>query len=164
MTFPMRQSLLQNNGDGTFSDVTRQAGLLGPMSSTHSSWADFDNDGWLDVYVLGGTSDQPPLSQPGERDVRKRQFQGRGRGRWISRCKGTDWIDYDNDDYPDLFINYLQGDARLYHNNRDGTFSDVTKSTGINGPKLDFPAGPGTTTMTAGSTSSPPATTIRSAT
>ena len=80
-------------------------------------------------------------------------------------CKGADWIDYDNDDYPDLFVNNLQGDARLYHNNRDGTFTDVTKSMGIDGPThRAFRAGPGTTTTTAGSTSSPPATTTRSTT
>ena len=49
---PMRQSLLQNTGNGIFSDVTEQAGLLDPVNSTHSCWADFDNDGWLDVYII----------------------------------------------------------------------------------------------------------------
>ena len=49
---PIRQSLLRNNGNGTFSDVTEQAGLLAPVNSTHSSWGDYDNDGWLDVYII----------------------------------------------------------------------------------------------------------------
>ena len=49
---PIRQSLLRNNGDGTFSDVTEEAGLLDPVNSTHSCWADYDNDGWLDVYII----------------------------------------------------------------------------------------------------------------
>ena len=50
-------------------------------------------------------------------------------------CKGCAWIDYDNDDYPDLFVNNLSGPAELYHNNRDGTFTDVTEQMGIDGPQ-----------------------------
>ena len=49
---PIRQSLLRNNGDGTFSDVTDEAGLFDPVNSTYSCWADYDNDGWLDVYII----------------------------------------------------------------------------------------------------------------
>ena len=48
----VRNSLLRNNGDLTFTDVTERAGLGGPAHRTHSvAWADFDNDGWLDVFV-----------------------------------------------------------------------------------------------------------------
>src|SRR5262249_46134052 len=50
---PSPQSLLRNDGDGRFTDVTREAGLGEPMNSTSSRWADYDNDGWLDVLVLG---------------------------------------------------------------------------------------------------------------
>ncbi|HEX6737298.1 MAG TPA: VCBS repeat-containing protein, partial [Vicinamibacteria bacterium] len=47
-----RNSLLRNNGDGTFTDVTRAAGLSGVAHRTHSAaWGDFDGDGWLDVFV-----------------------------------------------------------------------------------------------------------------
>ena len=46
--------------------------------------------------------------------------------------------DYDNDDYPDLFLNNFGGDARLYHNNRNGTFTDVTESMGVDGPQIGF--------------------------
>jgi hypothetical protein len=53
-------------------------------------------------------------------------------------CKGANWIDYDNDDYPDLFVDFMTGDARLYHNNRDGTFRNVTASLGIDGPRFGF--------------------------
>ncbi len=49
---PIRQSLLRNNGNGTFCDVTGSAGLLDPVNSTYSCWADYDNDGWVDVYVI----------------------------------------------------------------------------------------------------------------
>jgi hypothetical protein len=54
-------------------------------------------------------------------------------------CKGSAWLDYDNDDYPDVFLNYLIGRAHLYHNNRNGTFTDVTSSMGITGPYRGFP-------------------------
>ena len=53
-------------------------------------------------------------------------------------CKGATWIDYDNDDYPDLFVDNLNGTAQLYHNNRNGTFTDVTESMGIDGPQVGF--------------------------
>ena len=48
----MRNSLLRNNADGTFTDVTSEAGLSSGQHATHhAAWADFDNDGWLDVFV-----------------------------------------------------------------------------------------------------------------
>ena len=53
-------------------------------------------------------------------------------------CKGADWIDYDNDDYPGSVRRQLEGNARLYHNNRNGTFTDVTESMGIDGPAVGF--------------------------
>ncbi len=52
LSSPIRQSLLRNNGNGTFSDVTEAAGLLDPVNSTYSCWADYDNDGWLDVFII----------------------------------------------------------------------------------------------------------------
>ncbi len=54
---PIRPSLLRNNGDGTFTDVTKEAGLLDPVNSISASWADYDNDGWLDLFV--GCERQP---------------------------------------------------------------------------------------------------------
>jgi hypothetical protein len=50
--YPMRNSLLRNDGNAVFTDVTREAGLSSALHRTHSAaWADFDNDGWLDVFV-----------------------------------------------------------------------------------------------------------------
>ena len=138
MPFPVRQTLLQNNGNGTFSDVTREAGLLGPMSSTSSSWADFDNDGWIDVYVLGETQTNRLYRNRGNGTFEDVSAKAGVQNDALARCKGANWIDYDNDDFPDLFVDNLAGDARLYHNNRDGTFSDVTSSLGIDGPRTGF--------------------------
>src|SRR5262249_26492332 len=56
----------------------------------------------------------------------------------IPHCKGAAWLDYDNDGYPDLFVNNFGGAARLFHNERNGTFIDVTKSLGIDGPEQGF--------------------------
>ncbi len=66
---PVRQSLLKNNGNGTFSDVTEQAGLLDPVNSTYSCWGDYDNDGWLDVYIICEAANEPALSQSRGWDV-----------------------------------------------------------------------------------------------
>ena len=49
--YAIRPSLLRNDGDGTFTDVTQEAGLLDPVNSITAAWADYDNDGWLDLFV-----------------------------------------------------------------------------------------------------------------
>src|SRR5262249_26084684 len=46
------QSLLRNDGDGKFTDVTKESGLLGPLNAMCSRWVDYDNDGWLDVFIV----------------------------------------------------------------------------------------------------------------
>jgi hypothetical protein len=53
-------------------------------------------------------------------------------------CKGCTWIDFDNDGYPDLFLDLADTQGTLYRNNRDGTFTDVTSSMGIDGPYRGF--------------------------
>ncbi len=135
---PIRQSLLRNNGDGTFSDVTEAAGFRQGLNSTNSSWADYDNDGWLDVYIIG--EQQPSLLYHNRRDGTFDEVAASARvdvppG---SFCKGANWIDFDNDDFPDLFIDRLNSTPKLYHNNRNGTFNDVTESMGIDGPNIGF--------------------------
>ena len=51
LPLPIRPTLLRNNGDRTFTDVTQEAGLLDPVNSISAGWADYDNDGWLDVFI-----------------------------------------------------------------------------------------------------------------
>jgi hypothetical protein len=136
---PIPQSLLRNDGDGRFTNVTREAGLLGPVNSTASRWADFDNDGFLDVLLV--------CERPAHRLYRNRgdgTFEdvtaraGLQPDQAMPFCLGASWLDYDNDDYPDLFVNNYLKDPRLYHNNRNGTFTDVTRSMGIDGPPKGF--------------------------
>jgi hypothetical protein len=127
---PVRHSLLRNNKDGTFTDVTKQAGLDFPVDGMVAAWADYDNDGHLDVFIAGETT-------------RSRLYHNRGDGTFEEvalkagmdctgvYCKGATWGDYDGDGYPDLFITNKNGPDRLYHNNRDGTFTDVAPQLGI---------------------------------
>ena len=121
-------------------------------------WADYDNDGWLDLFVVCEQQSNRLYHNRGDGTFEEVAAKA-GVQQDAALCKGAAWIDYDNDDYPDLFVDNLQGDARLYHNNRDGTFTDVTEPWASTGPRRASRAGPGTTTTTAGSTSSPPATT-----
>jgi len=137
LSLPIRPSLLKNNGDGTFTDVTRQAGLLDPVNSITACWGDYDNDGFLDLFVACERQPNRLYHNRGDgtfEEVAVRAgVQGNG-----DTCKGATWIDYDNDGYPDLFCSGLKYGPRLYHNNHDGTFTDVTQSMGIDGPLFGF--------------------------
>jgi hypothetical protein len=137
--YPMRPSLLRNNGDGTFTDVTRAAGLMDSVNSICATWADFDNDGFLDVFICNETGPNRLYRNRGdgtfEEVAARAGVQGKGKG---GRCKGAAWLDYDNDGYPDLFVNYHGSTPQLFHNNRDGTFTEVTEAMGISGPLGGF--------------------------
>jgi tetratricopeptide (TPR) repeat protein len=136
-TEPQRPSLLRNNKDGTFTDMTAEAGLMQPIDSQVAVWADYDNDGWLDLFV-GGES------------VPSRLYHNRGDGTFEEvadkvgvrnkglACKGANWGDWNDDGYPDLFVSNLNGPPRLFQNNRDGTFSDVAFHVGITQPSDGF--------------------------
>jgi len=134
---PMRPSLLRNNGNGTFTDVTAEAGLLDPVNSISATWADYDNDGFLDLFICCERQPNRLYRNRGdgtfEEVAAKAGVAGNG-----TICKGATWIDFDNDGYPDLFINNLDRTATLYRNNGDGTFTDVTTKMGIKGPQTGF--------------------------
>jgi hypothetical protein len=137
--YPVRPSLLRNNGDGTFTDVTKEAGLSDAVNSISASWADYDNDGLLDLFVCCESDRQPNRLYRNKGDGTFEEVAAKaGVQGTLKSCKGVAWIDYDNDGYPDLFLNYLRGTAQLFHNNRDGTFTDVTAEMGIDGPKSGF--------------------------
>jgi hypothetical protein len=137
LSYPVRPSLLRNDGDFRFTDVTAAAGLLDPLNSNAAAWADFDNDGWLDLFVCCEMQDHRLY-----RNLGNGRFQdvaaAAGLAQFGSQCKGCTWIDYDNDDYPDLFVNDLGGTAQLFHNERNGKFAEVTDQLGIDGPAEGF--------------------------
>jgi hypothetical protein len=136
--YPIRPSLLRNNGNGTFTDVTREAGLLDPVNSNSAAWADFDNDGYLDVFICCEQQPNRLYRNRGDGTFEEVAARAGVQGQPGDRCKGCAWIDYDNDGYPDLFVNNMGGSARLYHNNGNGTFTDVTLRMGIDGPRAGF--------------------------
>jgi len=136
--FPMRKSLLRNNCNGTFTDVTRQAGLAnGKLAPTQTAaWADIDNDGFLDLFV-------------GNENAPSQLFHNKGDGTFedISHVAGIDKAaftkavvsaDYDKDGYPDFYVSNYGGAHFLYHNNGDLTFTDVARQAGVQAPFLSF--------------------------
>jgi hypothetical protein len=136
--YPMRPSLLRNDGGGRFTDVTAESGLLDAVNSLNACWADYDNDGRLDLFI--GCERQPNRLYHNRGDGTFEEVAARAGVDAKDRklCKGSTWIDYDNDRYPDLFLDYFDGDACLFRNNRDGTFSNVTRAMGIDGPRKGF--------------------------
>lgn len=131
-------SLLRNNGDGTFTDVTKASGLLGFHPSQTAAWADFNNDGWLDVYIGNETT-------PGEETHPCQLFINNKNGTFtemaaragcaiVKFVKGVTAGDYDNDGRPDIFVSALNGNKILLRNvsDKDGVrFEDVSEKAGL---------------------------------
>ncbi len=143
--------LYRNNGDGTFTDVTQEAGVAGKGLATGVTVGDFDNDGFPDIYVTGYQSSI--------------LYHNNGDGTFTDVTAdagvenpffgvGAAFLDYDRDGHLDLFVgnyirfvnsyrqfypgNHYPGPLgydpefnRLFHNNGDGTFTDVSRESGI---------------------------------
>ena len=134
-----RRSLLRNDCDGTFTDVTAAAGLQAPVTSSQTAvWTDIDNDGWIDLFV-------------GNEDAPLQLFRNRGNGTFediaaaagVRRTAFTKAVaagDYDNDGFPDLYVSNFRDGNVLFHNNGDKTFRDLTAVAGVHGADRGFPA------------------------
>jgi hypothetical protein len=132
------KSLLRNDGHGTFTDVTFAAGL-GEVHrpSQTAAWADYDNDGDLDLYVGNEADDNYPfLGQ---------LFRNRGDGTFVDvaaaagvrnggMAKGVAWCDIDGDGFQDLYVSNYNTPNRLYRNRGDGTFDDIAPGAGVEQP------------------------------
>jgi tetratricopeptide (TPR) repeat protein len=134
-----RNSLLRNNCNGTFTDVTVEAGLDLPATATQTAaWTDVNNDGLLDLFI-------------GNEDRASQLFLNRGGTRFedISHAAHVDRLsfvkavtagDFDNDGWPDLYLSNYDGPNILYRNNHDNTFTDVSQKAGAPGSGRGFAA------------------------
>ena len=143
-----------------FVDVAKEAGLTAPIIyggvaekdyivetvGSGAAFVDYDNDGWVDIFVLSGIrrDDSAPSAtnrlyhnnhNGTFRDVTERA--GLKRAGWASSVAVGD---YDNDGFDDLFITYW-GHNTLYRNRGDGTFEDVTKAARVGGEEVRWGAG-----------------------
>jgi enediyne biosynthesis protein E4 len=155
-TKPVRNALYRNNRDGTFTDVTEKAGVAGSYFGMGVAVGDYDNDGWPDVLVTAyGKCTLYKNNHDGTfADVTEKA--GVATPGWTTSAV---WFDYDNDGRLDLFVcsfvdysgvkklecgnnqigrNYYcvprvfkPSASFLYHNNGDGTFTEVSKGTAI---------------------------------
>ncbi len=153
-------SLIRNNGDGTFTDATFAAGLGNVHFPTQTAaWADYDNDGDVDLYVGNEstmTVDSGEIADLGYEaptgiNAPSQLFRNNGDGTFTDVgasagvtndrfTKAVVWGDYDNDRLPDIFVSNLGAANRLYHNNGDGTFTDQAEMLGVTEPIFSFPA------------------------
>ncbi len=146
-------SLLRNNRDGTFTDVTEEAGIFSQHPTQAATWLDYNGDGWLDVFI-GNESWDPREPDPCE------LFRNNGDGTFtecaaesgvaaVGLVKGVTSADIDNDGDPDLFVSCRDSANRLFRNEgAAGTntlggirwrFSDVSARAGVGETVRSFP-------------------------
>jgi len=149
--------LFRNLGNGKFADVTIKAGVADPGFSASAVWFDYDNDGKLDLFVAhyidwSIEGDQyctldnknksycTPQTYKGQSST---LFHNKGDGTFenvtrraglydpTSKALGIALLDYDNDGWLDLFVSNDTEPNKLYHNNHNGTFTDVAVAAGV---------------------------------
>jgi hypothetical protein len=162
------RSLLHNRGDGTFEDVTVKAGLLSFNPTQAAAWGDYDNDGWVDLFIgneshtfnglwtlLRAGVEDYPTGPPNLRRRPSHLYHNNHDGTFtdvaaaagldiVGFVKGAAWGDYDNDGRLDLNVSFAFEPSRLFHNlGRDASgrvqFEDVTKRANAEGPAFAFP-------------------------
>jgi len=144
-----------NNGNGTFTNETQKAGLGNKKGFwTGASWGDYDRDGYLDLYVCGyvkysksndhqvvqrGNDEEPPginpLSFPAQRNL---LYHNNGNGTFTEeaipagvadstgKSLSAVWCDFNNDNWPDLYVANDVSDNMMYENEGNGTFVEVS--------------------------------------
>jgi hypothetical protein len=136
-------TLYRNNGDGTFSDVTRSAGIVDPDAYGFGVlFTDLDDDGWLDIFVANDSV--PNLLFRNNRNgtfseiglASGTALNGDGKAQ---ASMGVDAADYDGDGRLDLFVtNFSQDHNTLYQNSASGFFTDVSHRAGVVPPALSY--------------------------
>ncbi|MFQ5876842.1 MAG: CRTAC1 family protein [Acidobacteriota bacterium] len=153
-----RSVLYRNNGDGTFADVTERSGIVNTLYAASAAWADYDNDGRLDLYItnyVDFTMDGEKFC--GDARVGRRSYchpdvygglpdalyhnEGEGRFREVAeqvgirdpngKGLGVVWFDYDLDGDVDLYVANDATPNRLWRNEGNGRFKNVTLLAGV---------------------------------
>jgi len=128
-----------DRGDGifTFSDVTDSAGIRDLPMVFSSAWGDYNNDGYIDLFLSTGNAFKKLYKNLGDGSFIEVSYQAGIRDSSIGR--GSTWGDYDNDGDLDLYIvnetesgSDFSPENRLYRNNGDGTFTDISEPAGVN--------------------------------
>ena len=166
-----RAALFHNNHDGTFTDVTAKAGVANERWGFGVAVADYDNDGWPDIYVANFGKNRLYHNNHDGTFTDVAEKAGVALGGWST---GPTWGDYDRDGFLDLFVpGYVHYDPdhpvlagkggvpsgacqyrgvdvfcgplgllgepdHLFHNNGDGTFTDVSVKGGVSDPQLRY--------------------------
>jgi hypothetical protein len=130
-----RNVLFENDGSGIFTDVALEAGVGGDEKYYSSaSWGDYNNDGYLDLFLTNlsifGTTYRNSLYKNNGDGTFSNVTSGAGIG--IVSSNSATWGDYDNDGYLDIYVSTrMLSVDHLYHNNGDGTFTEVINQSGI---------------------------------
>ncbi|MFY0650380.1 MAG: CRTAC1 family protein [Cyclobacteriaceae bacterium] len=139
-------SLLKNHGDGTFEDVTEQAGLLSYYPTQTASWADYDLDGHLDLFIANESSGNfihPCELYHNNGDGTFAEVSRKVGIRAYGMFKGSVWGDVNNDGYPDLYLSDYAGKNKLYLNKEkpEGKrlFEEIGEQAGVQEPLFSFP-------------------------
>lgn len=148
-------SLLHNQGDGTFKDVTHLTGLLSMQPTQTSVWADFNNDGWLDLFI--GNESGQFIDANGQGALQTTQvsnpcqlFMNSGDGTFsevsaawnadiVGFIKGVALGDYNNDGWMDVYVSRLDGNNLLLRNEKGQSFSNQAEIAGVQAPLQSFP-------------------------
>ena len=139
-------SLLKNNGNGTFTDVTISTNIYSEHPTQTASWGDFNNDGWLDLFI-GNESTE------GSNHISE-LYQNNGDGTFfevaqahninaIGFIKAVIWGDINNDGFLDLYISRLGEPNLLFQNSgpeNNYHFKEISKKSGVTEPLNSFPA------------------------